>query len=176
MATRTHSESQLTRIVVTLGGETRAANKGLYEVLFPHLSPTKTAHAAIDRRVAESRRIEGQLTRLADDHPVRVAHLAEVDVTLAALTAAKGHQEEVDVTLALARSRLTEFKYAVDTLRTSIHGRLVTITTVAGRSRHLLPPVERRQRPRGAPRRPPGAGSRSRCPTSRGGGGRRGLE
>jgi hypothetical protein len=120
-------DAALDRQVLTFGGQVRAVNRELYERLFPRLSPTKTAHLGIAKEIAEVERILGELARAPSDDPVRAAHEGPLRAALETLSAAQGQRDDVDVALALARSRLSQFRAEVDRARVSVHGQLQSL-------------------------------------------------
>jgi hypothetical protein len=117
-------DDALDRRVVTFGGQVRAVNRALYDVLFPRLSPTRTAHVALAKESAEIERILGELERVPPEDPVRTAHEAPLRAALDALSAARAQSDEVDVALVLARSRLNQFRAEADRARVRVHGEL----------------------------------------------------
>lgn len=126
-ARRSKRDTALDTCVVTFGGVARAMNKGLYRTFFPTLSPSQTARQKLSREVSEVKRILGELARLPATHALRVSYEAQMRALVEALEAAMRQSEEVDVALALARSRLDQFKLRVDELRVETHGRLLVI-------------------------------------------------
>ncbi len=123
-ARRSRSDDVLDRKIVSFGGQIRAVDKRLYGALFPRLSPAQVARAAVDREIAEVERILGEIARLGEDHPVQVEHEASLREALTALRAALAASDEVDVGLALARSKVDQFRAEADRVRVAVHGKL----------------------------------------------------
>lgn len=119
-------DTALDRLVVTFGGHVRAVSPTLYSVFFRAITPTAIARAALQTEVLHVQRIIGELDALPADHAQR-SYAPAFRTSLEALVLADQASQEADVSLALARSRLQQFKLATDRLRVEIFGELQTL-------------------------------------------------
>src|SRR5690606_10471233 len=103
-ARRSRRDDSADRKVVSFGGQVRAVDKELYARFFPRLSPTAITRGALDRQMTEMERILGELAALPADDTLRATHEPGLRGALEALRLARRESEEVDVSLALARS------------------------------------------------------------------------
>jgi hypothetical protein len=114
-------------LLVEVGGVARASDKEVYTILFPKLNPSQTSRLGIAAESAEMKRILGEIVKLPDKHPVRLAYEQELtDAEVAVLGA--GQQSDAAVTaLALQRSQLDRFKLKIDEMRLTVHGHLLVL-------------------------------------------------
>jgi hypothetical protein len=119
-------DATLDRLVVTFGGVARSVSPRLYDVFFAALSPSGVARAKTSREIAEVQRILGELARLDASDPLKT-YEAPLRSALAALQASDTASEQTDTALALARSRLVQFKLRVDRVRVETHGKLQVV-------------------------------------------------
>ncbi|MBL8679539.1 MAG: hypothetical protein JNK05_10255 [Myxococcales bacterium] len=119
-------DATLDRLVVTFGGVARSVSPRLYDVFFAALSPSGVARAKTSREIAEVQRILGELARLDASDPLK-AYEAPLRSALSALQASDTASEQTDTALALARSRLVQFKLRVDRVRVETHGKLQVV-------------------------------------------------
>lgn len=64
------------RLIVEMGGLTRATERDVYKRFFPKLNPSKTAKLGIDAETVEVTRILGEMKGLDAAHPVRLGYEA----------------------------------------------------------------------------------------------------
>lgn len=127
-ARRGRADDSVDRRVLTMGGVVRATNKALYDRLFPRLSPAKTTRLALAKEVEEVKRLEGELEKLDAADRMRAEYAEPLKGARLALEKAMHEADDVDVSLALARSALNTFKHDVDAARVRIHGKLQIVT------------------------------------------------
>lgn len=126
-ARKVRSDSRVDRLVLTFGGVARTVAPRVYEVFFSALSPSGVARAAIEREVIEVKRMLGEFARMPAGDPLRAGYEGSLRTALNALEAALGAQEDANVALTLARSRVAQFKLRCDRERTVVHGKLTAI-------------------------------------------------
>lgn len=126
-AKRSKKDKKLDKTVLSLGGVARALDSNIYLQLFPKLSPSDTARAALGVETVEVQRIVGELGELPADNALRLEYHSVLATDLDLLRAAMKQREEVGVALMLARSRLDKFKLKVDRMRVETHGKLQAI-------------------------------------------------
>jgi hypothetical protein len=113
--------------VVMLGGVARVVDKDLYGRLFATQAPSDINKLALEKQILENKRLIGELGALPADHPVRVGYEAALSGDLTELQSAITDENNADVELKLARSRMRQFKVKLDTARIMTHGKLQTI-------------------------------------------------
>ncbi|UJR85076.1 hypothetical protein [Sandaracinus amylolyticus] len=145
-ARKARRDAVLDKQVIGFGGHVRAIDPTLYAVFFKSLSPSRVAKLGLDDEIEQVRRIVGELARLPADHPERAAYETSLRGALDALVTAKAASDEADTALALARSRVEQFKLELDRTRVELHGQLVT--SPAARARRTTSSAPPRPRPR----------------------------
>lgn len=126
-ARRQRRDQAVDRLVVRLGGVTRATDKALYAQLFPKRSPSEIGKLSLTEQVTENERIVAELATLSASHPVRVDFEKPLAQALSALRTAMKDFEAAEVQLAMARTRLAQLRVKVDKVRVEAHGKLLTI-------------------------------------------------
>ncbi len=114
-------------VLVEAGGVTRASYKQVYETLFPKYSPSETARLGVDAESAEVKRILGEIGKLPDKHPIRLAYEEELSKAETAVAKAVHVDGDATTALALERSETLRFKMALDEDRLTTHGQLVVL-------------------------------------------------
>ncbi len=123
-ARRGRRDAALDRKVVSFGGQVRAVQRRLYDVLFRRVSPAQVARSGLDREVAEVSRILGELGSLPAEDALRVAHEKGLRDALDALVLARKESGDVELGLALARSKGDQLRAEADRVRVALHGKL----------------------------------------------------
>lgn len=126
-ARRRRRDQAVDRIVIRLGGVTRATDKALYQQLFRRRSPSEIGKLSLAEQVVENERIVAELATLSASHPVRVEFEKPLAQALSALRTAMKDFEVAEVQLAVARTRLDQLRVKVDKVRVEAHGKLLTL-------------------------------------------------
>jgi hypothetical protein len=126
-ARKVRSDSAVDKMVLTFGGVARSVAPRVYELFFSSLTPSAVARASIEREVVEVKRMLGEFARLPEDDGLRRGYEGSLRGALASLEAALAAQENANVALTLARSRVAQFKMRCDRERTVLHGKLVAL-------------------------------------------------
>lgn len=126
-AVRVRRDTKLDRTIIGFGGVARAIAENVYRIFFGRLSPSRIAKSGLDEQIREVKTLLGQFTNLPEDDPLRVAHEPAITQALADLEAAKAAEEQADVALTVAKTRLVTFKARLDRQRVEIYGKLVDI-------------------------------------------------
>jgi hypothetical protein len=114
-------------ILLEAGGVSRATFKEVYATLFGKYSPSETARLGVDAESAEVKRILGEMGKLPDKHPIRLAYEGDLAAAEAAVEKAVKLDSDAETTLALERSETLRFKMALDEDRLATHGQLVVL-------------------------------------------------
>lgn len=115
------------RLILELGGITRATGRNTYKQLFPKLNPSETAKLGIDAESAEVTRILGEMKTLDPAHPLRKGYETTLADAQADLSQAKTMADDADIALKLERSQVHRCKVDLDKLRVETHGKLVAL-------------------------------------------------
>ncbi|AKF11432.1 hypothetical protein [Sandaracinus amylolyticus] len=140
-ARKARRDAVLDKQVIGFGGHVRAIDPTLYAVFFKSLSPSRVAKLGLDDELEQVRRIVGELARLPADHAERAAYETSLRGALDALVTAKAASNEADTALALARSRVEQFKLELDRTRVELHGQLVTLSRSKGEADDFFRPT-----------------------------------
>jgi hypothetical protein len=114
-------------IVIELGGVARATDKVVNATLFDGRSPAGVARLGYDAETREIERISGELTKLDDQHPLKLTYLPKLDDAQGDFVKAKASSDASALDVTLARSEMTRFKLSLDHLRLATHGQLVAL-------------------------------------------------
>lgn len=115
------------RLLIKMGGVTRATDRDVYERLFPKLNPSQTTKLGIDAESTEVNRILAEIKGLETTHPVRTSYESALTDAQAALDLAKSQANAAELALTLERSHVTRSKQEWDKLRLETHGKLVAM-------------------------------------------------
>lgn len=126
-AVRGRADFSLDRTIITFGGVARVIAEAVYKRFFGRLSPSRVAKLALDDEVLECKRILGEFDATPADEPLRVAHEASIREGLAQLELAMTAEDNTDVALTVARSRLRTFKERVDAQRLSLYAEILRL-------------------------------------------------
>ena len=126
-AVRGQRDFKLDRMIITFGGIARVIAGSIYKRFFGRLSPSRVAKLALDDEVLECKRILGEFEATPADEPLRVAHEASIREGLAQLELAMTAEDNADVALTVARSRLRTFKERVDAQRLALYAEILRL-------------------------------------------------
>jgi hypothetical protein len=126
-ALRARRDRQVDAKTVELGGVARATDKQTYAVLFPSLNPSQVTKLALDEQLKENHRIAQELGSLPTDHELRKQYESGLKVDIQELEAADAGVDKADVALALARSKVRQFKMQLDKERLAVNAQLLQL-------------------------------------------------
>jgi hypothetical protein len=127
IALRAKRDRGVDATTIKLGGVVRATDKPMYAVLFPTLNPSQVTKLALDTQLQENRRIAKELGDLPEDHELRTQYETGLKEDIEALEKADAAVDQAEVALALARSKVRQFKMRLDKERLGVHGKLLQL-------------------------------------------------